>query len=351
MNSELLQTYDHYLYALVAMVGTGMGVIGLQWLMRYSRWAAWVRSLAGVAPPFINIIGVLFGLTLAFLANDTWSAHDRATNAVFREADALRSLVTLSASLPEPLQGRVRAAVVSYGQASAAEWPLLARRQSGAEVPQRADALLKLLASRDIASALPDTVHALMLRKVSDIQGERDQRIGLSQTHVNPLKWLGMAFLGLVTLLSLAVVHADNARAALVAMVLFALAAAPTAAIMLIQGNPFQRPAAVSRAPIEAAIHGLQVAVPVLLPVLELPGRKSQKGFLTTWAGLRSTTSGSFSSSCSALTTWPSSVCSSVASARPAWSRVSTTSPVSETRSMRFSISSAPMRMTSLSLA
>ena len=124
MNSELLQTYDHYLYALVAMVGTGMGVIGLQWLMRYSRWAAWVRSLAGVAPPFINIIGVLFGLTLAFLANDTWSAHDRATNAVFREADALRSLVTLSASLPEPLQGRVRAAVVSYGQASAAELEL-----------------------------------------------------------------------------------------------------------------------------------------------------------------------------------------------------------------------------------
>ena len=194
MNSELLQTYDHYLYALVAMVGTGMGVIGLQWLMRYSRWAAWVRSLAGVAPPFINIIGVLFGLTLAFLANDTWSAHDRATNAVFREADALRSLVTLSASLPEPLQGRVRAAVVSYGQASAAEWPLLARRQSGAEVPQRADALLKLLASRDIASALPDTVHALMLRKVSDIQGERDQRIGLSQNPCQSAQVAGHGF-------------------------------------------------------------------------------------------------------------------------------------------------------------
>ena len=134
MNSELLQTYDHYLYALVAMVGTGMGVIGLQWLMRYSRWAAWVRSLAGVAPPFINIIGVLFGLTLAFLANDTWSAHDRATNAVFREADALRSLVTLSASLPEPLQGRVRAAVVSYGQASAAAWGRAAGHAVGAAV-------------------------------------------------------------------------------------------------------------------------------------------------------------------------------------------------------------------------
>ncbi|CAM3511992.1 hypothetical protein [Polaromonas hydrogenivorans] len=270
MSPDLLHTYDHYFYALVALLGTALGVAGIQWFLRQSRWAAWAQSLHGVAPPFINIIGVLFGLTLAFLANDTWSAHDRATNAVFREADALRSLVTLSAALPGPLQGRVRAAIADYGQASAAEWPLLARRQSSAQVPDRADALLRLLAGRDVASAAGDTVQALMLRKVSDIRDQRDQRIGLSQTHVNPLKWLGMAFLGLVTLLSLAVVHVENPRAALVAMVLFALAAAPTAAIVLVQGNPFEQPASVSPAPIAAAVQGLDT-LPVLTPALGKP--------------------------------------------------------------------------------
>ncbi|ABM35951.1 bestrophin-like domain [Polaromonas naphthalenivorans] len=276
MNPDLLHTYDHYFYALVALLGTALGVAGIQWFLRQSRWAAWAQSLHGVAPPFINIIGVLFGLTLAFLANDTWSAHDRATNAVFREADALRSLVTLSAALPGPLQGRVRAAIADYGQASAAEWPLLARRQSSAQVPDRADALLRLLAGRDVASAAGDTVQALMLRKVSDIRDERDQRIGLSQTHVNPLKWLGMAFLGLVTLLSLAVVHVENQRAALVAMVLFALAAAPTAAIVLVQGNPFEQPASVSPAPIAAAVQGLDT-LPVLTPALGKPAFQEVK--------------------------------------------------------------------------
>ena len=89
-----------------------------------------------------------------------------------------------------------------------------------------------------------------------------------------------MAVLGLVTLLSLAVVHADNARAALVAMVLFALAAAPTAAIVTIQGNPFQQPASVSPAPIAAAVQGLQSALPVLPPALEKPlAQKVKKGF------------------------------------------------------------------------
>ncbi|MDQ3058144.1 MAG: DUF4239 domain-containing protein [Pseudomonadota bacterium] len=264
--TSLLHIYDHYLYALVALGGTALGVAAIQWLICRSRWAAWARSLHGVAPPFINIIGVLFGLTLAFLANDTWSAHDRAANAVFREADALRSLVTLSGALPEPLQGRARTAIAGYGQASAAEWAQLARRQSSAQVPERADELLQLLAGREIAKATSQNVQALMLRKVSDIRDQRDQRIGLSQTHVNPLKWLGMAFLGLVTLLSLAAVHVDNPRAALVAMVLFALAAAPTAAIVLIQGNPFEQPSAVSPAPIAAAVQGLQARVVLRAP-------------------------------------------------------------------------------------
>ena len=264
MTSSLLHIYDHYLYALVALGGTACGTVAIQWFVTRSRWSGWARSLRGVAPPFINIIGVLFGLTLAFLANDTWSAHDRASNAVFREADALRSLLTLSGALPEPLQGQVRNAIAGYGTASAAEWPLLARRQSSTQVPERADQLLRLLAGRDVASAASPTVQTLMLNQVSSLREQRDQRIGLSQTHVNPLKWLGMAFLGLVTLLSLAAVHVENPRAALVAMVLFSLAAAPTAAIVLIQGNPFEQPSAVSPAPIAVAVEGVRAA-----PVLE----------------------------------------------------------------------------------
>jgi len=39
-----------------------------------------------------------------------------------------------------------------------------------------------------------------------------------------------------------------------VAIMLFALAAAPTAAIVLVQGNPFQQPSSVSPAPILLAV-------------------------------------------------------------------------------------------------
>ena len=226
----------------------------IQWVLNRPRHSAWLASLQGVAPPFINIIGVLFGLTLAFLANDTWSAHDRAMNAVFKEADSLRSIVVLSQQLAEPARGEVLDAVSHYGQASAGEWPMLAARQSSTEVAALADALLNLLASPTIAAGTSNSVQALMLRKAVEIRDERDLRISLTQTHVNPLKWLGMAFLGFLTLLSISVVHLDKPRAAMVAVILFALAAAPTAAIVLIQGNPFQQPTSVTPAPIIDAV-------------------------------------------------------------------------------------------------
>ena len=99
---------------------------------------------------------------------------------------------------------------------------------------------------------------ALMLARASDARADRDLRVSLSQTHVNPLKWLGMAFLGFITLVSIAAVHLERPRAAFVAVLLFALAAAPTAAIVLVQGNPFQHPAAVTPKPLEVVLQVLR---------------------------------------------------------------------------------------------
>lgn len=254
MQSFNWHTYDHFGYATVAVLGTFAAVAAMYWVMHRSPWAEWVRSLRGVVAAFINIIGVLFGLTLAFLANDTWSAHDRAINAVYREADAIRSLFVIANGLDDPLRTRLREALTDYIKTEVAEWPLLAQREVSPDVSRTSDVILAVLSSREVARAVGEGVQAQMLRKAMDIRDERELRVGLSQTHVNPLKWLSMAFLGFITLLSVAIVHAENSRAALVAMVLFALAAAPTAAIVLVERNPFQQPSSVSPAPIAAVL-------------------------------------------------------------------------------------------------
>ncbi|WP_096704019.1 DUF4239 domain-containing protein [Magnetospirillum sp. 15-1] len=248
-----LGTYDHYGYAAIALLGTFLGAWFLLWVTLRSPWSERIRAWRGVSPPFLGVVGVLFALTLAFLANDTWNAHDRALNAVYQEADGLRSIEALAEHLPVPVKARVENAVRDYARiAVVEEWPLLARRQSSRAASDQLDRLLALLAGPEVATAAPSGVHGLMLSQATQVRAARGLRIALSQTHVNPLKWLGMAFLGFLTMISIAMVHVDQARAEILAMVIFAAAAAPTAAIVLVQGNPFQPPTQVHAGPIAA---------------------------------------------------------------------------------------------------
>lgn len=249
------RAYDHYGFALVALVGTFAASWVLATAMRRGPLVRFAASLEGVAPPFINIIGVLFALTLAFLANDTWSAHDRTISAVTREADGLHAVVSLTRGLPDTVRERLDGAIDAYAHSAVeVEWPRLAKRRHAEETTRFSDRLLGIVATGEVGAALGPAVHGEVLKQVIVVREARDQRIALSQTHVNPLKWLGMAFLGFVTMLSVAVVHVAHPRAALTAIWLFALAAAPTAAIVLVQGNPFEQPTTVSPAPIAALI-------------------------------------------------------------------------------------------------
>ncbi|CAA7625686.1 DUF4239 domain-containing protein [Magnetospirillum sp. UT-4] len=248
---QLIQTHDHFLLAAIALFGTLGAAAFLLWLAYRSRHAAAISAFRGVSPPFVNVVGVLFALTLAFLANDTWNAHDRAVTATFHEAGNLRSILALSQHLPEPQRDAVAAAVKRYAASAVdEEWPLLARRASSAATAEMTAELLATLSRPDLAAGLAPAVHQQMLQRAVEVRDAREQRIALSQTHVNPLKWLGMAFLGLLTMISIAMVYVDQPKAELLAVALFAAAAAPTAAIVLIQGNPFQPPSAVSAAPL-----------------------------------------------------------------------------------------------------
>jgi hypothetical protein len=253
---QMFNAYDHYLLAAFAVLGTtGAGGV-LLWLGR-SRHAKLIRQYRGLSPPFVNVVGVLFALTLAFLANDTWNAHDRATSATFQEAGSLRSIQALSRHLPQTERDKVDAALQRYVRLSVEqEWPRLADRQGSADTGEALATLLEVLSGPDVAKSLSATSHAHLLEQAIQVRSSRELRIALSQTHVNPLKWLGMAFLGLLTMISIAMVYVDQPKSELLAVLLFSAAAAPTAAIVLVQGNPYLQPGAVLPAPLAALIGG-----------------------------------------------------------------------------------------------
>ena len=58
------------------------------------------RSFKAVSPGMLPPLGIIFGLFVAFNADQVWSDNDRAAAAVSREASALRSVEILAASFP-----------------------------------------------------------------------------------------------------------------------------------------------------------------------------------------------------------------------------------------------------------
>ena len=252
-----LGPHDQYALALVVLIGTYSAALALLWIAQKSHFAAFIGSFRGIAQNFLTVINVIFALNLAFLANDTWLARDRALDAAYHEAGNLRNLLDFATQLPDPLRDRLIGTIETYARLTASdEWPKLGRREDDGAVAGQLDALLAMLASPEVISALPSTVAGQLLHEGVQLRNVRDQRITFSQTHVNPLKWLGMVFLGFLTMVSIALVHVDQPRAQVMAVLLFATAAAPTAAIILIHGNPYQQPMAISAAPIAAIAAG-----------------------------------------------------------------------------------------------
>lgn len=246
-----LGPYDQYYLASVVLLGTYGAAFFVLWLAQHSRYAEFIKSFRGIAHNFLTVINVIFALNLAFLANDTWKARDQALDAVYRESGGLMNILDFAENLPETTKLNVTRAVEIYARLTVtAEWPELARRESSREVSHQLDMLMGLVSSSDVSRAVDSSLAGQFLQQAVEVRSMRDLRIALSLTHVNPLKWLGMAFLGFLTMISIAMVHVDERRAQLLAIFLFATAAAPTAAIILIHGNPFQDPLAVSPAPL-----------------------------------------------------------------------------------------------------
>ncbi len=247
--------YDQYYLSVLVVLGTMSAAAFLLWLCQRSRWVPFLRTFRGIAQNFLTVINVIFALNLAFLANDTWNARDRALDAVFQEGGNLRTILDLAEHLPDAERTEIDQAVQRYGDLVVdTEWPLLARRLSSPQTDDALDALVSRIARPDVATHAGTSVQALMLQQTVQVRNSRELRIALSRTHVNPLKWLGMAFLGFLTMISIAMVHVEQPRAELLAVLLFATAAAPTAAIILVHGNPFQHPMAISSQPIRDAI-------------------------------------------------------------------------------------------------
>src|SRR5947209_18506695 len=72
------------------------------------------KSFKTISPGMLPVLGIIFGLFVAFTAAQVWSDNERASSAVIREASALRSALVLASSFPGEPEDRLRSLVRAY---------------------------------------------------------------------------------------------------------------------------------------------------------------------------------------------------------------------------------------------
>lgn len=199
------------------------------------------RSFKAISPGMLPPLGIIFGLFVAFTAAQVWNDNERANGAVDREASALRAVVVLAASFSGDTEAHMRAIIRGYiEEATTHEWPMMAQHTATLRVTPRSLAeALQLTLALTPSSEGQKTAQREIVNALENAFDARRQRIIVSQTQVNLVKWSCLFVQAVSALLAIAMVHSDNRLASTITMAIFATGVAASILLILSHDRPF----------------------------------------------------------------------------------------------------------------
>jgi hypothetical protein len=208
------------------------------------------RAFKAISPGMLPPLAIIFALLVAFLASQVWSDADRAGTAVNREASALRAVVLLAAAFPGEPETALRDLVRRYIQDAATyEWPAMAHRSVTLTLapPLLAEAL-RLAVSLAPRSEGQVIAQREMVASLQMALESRRQRIILSGSSINWVKWTVLLLQAALTLITIAMIHSENRTANRIIMAIFATSVGLAAVLIAAHSRPFSGEIAVQPA-------------------------------------------------------------------------------------------------------
>jgi hypothetical protein len=199
------------------------------------------RAFKAVSPGMLPPLATIFALLVGFLSAQVWSDGDKASAAVNREASALRATVLLTAAFPGEPETRLRELVRSYIQEVVTqEWPAMARGYATLTIaPARlAEALRLTLALEPRTPGQMAAQREMVASLQSALEGRR-QRIILSRSSINWVKWTVLMVQAALTLIAIGMVHSDNRQANRIILGIFATCVGVAVILIASHTRPF----------------------------------------------------------------------------------------------------------------
>jgi hypothetical protein len=238
--------------AAVIFAATYLATFAIYWIVLRLAVGDRVKGFKAVSPGLLPPLGIIFGLLVAFLASQAWGDVERASTAVNREASALRGVILLADAFPAESRDRLHGLVREHiRQAESQEWPAMARRQvSLTMVPESLAHALQVAVATPVEGSGQVAAQREIITGLQNALDARRQRVLISESQVNLVKWATLIVMGVCFLVMVAIVHSDNLLALRLALGSFATAIGISILLIMAHDRPFTGQNAVRSSPL-----------------------------------------------------------------------------------------------------
>ena len=198
-----------------------------------------VQRMDGIVAPFFGAVGILFALMAGFLASDIADRNRQAVRTVQAETAELRNVFTLSVTSKPDMRG-IRAAWTDYVKAvSGEEWQVMTHGHGAPAAAAAYDAMLREVSDPGIVTEAGVAVHTALVNAAIHIGTARSERLALASDGTSEIKWSVVLILGVMTQISIGIVHLAKRNAQIGALTVFSIATVITLGLIALQENPF----------------------------------------------------------------------------------------------------------------
>ena len=155
-----------------------------------------------VAGFFIAVLGVVYGVILAFAVILVWEQLEEARTNAEQEANHVGDVYHLASGLSDPARSQIQQAALDYAEVVIQEeWPLMVSRQESASAWRALGMIWSPVWEYTPNSPREEAIYAEVLEGLNGLNDARRMRLLASRTSVPPLIWGVLIGGGVVTVL------------------------------------------------------------------------------------------------------------------------------------------------------
>jgi hypothetical protein len=170
---------------LASMAAALLGLFVVRWVAP----TAWLRANNEVAGNYLQTLGTIYAVLLAFVVFVVWQQHNETRSAVEKEANDLTDFYRIVQALPGTEQ--VQCALQDYSRIVVAEeWWAMARGNSSPEAAQALERTWRALQQTEPRSGREMMLYTEALTRFNDLSDSRSQRLHCSLLRLPPSLWV-----------------------------------------------------------------------------------------------------------------------------------------------------------------